>query len=122
MAGGHAVVVGALRKYSDQLKSDIAVPKEISGLVGSSDVGDKSWGVVGIFVKGKYTELLGDLQDLLIEMANGLQAAGEKFSAAATAYGRHEDDSKQLLGEILDVLTEPAPSRTPTVGQAPKGS
>ncbi|WP_236789512.1 hypothetical protein [Amycolatopsis sp. GM8] len=120
MSGGHAVVVKALRDYSGQLSGDIAVPKEIHGLVGSSDVGDESWGVVGIFVKGKYTDMLGDLKDLLGEMANGLQAASEKFDLAANAYDGHENDSKQLLGEVLKVLEDPAPSRTPTMG--PKGS
>ncbi|WP_200834307.1 ESX-1 secretion-associated protein [Amycolatopsis alkalitolerans] len=122
MGGGHEVVVKALRAYSGRLNGDIAVPKEVSGLVGSSDVGDKSWGVVGIFVKGKYTEMLGDLNDLLTEMANGLQAASEKFSGAANAYDGHEEDSKQLLGQVLKLLTDPAPSRTPTMGPAPKGS
>lgn len=119
MSGGHAVIVKALRDYSGRLNADIAVPNEVNGLVGDSDVGEKSWGVVGIFVKGKYTEMLGDLKGLLGEMANGLQAAGEKFNLAANAYDTHEDDSKQLLGEILKVLEDPAPSRTPKIG--PKG-
>ncbi|MTD57747.1 hypothetical protein [Amycolatopsis pithecellobii] len=122
MSGGHEVLVKALRDYSGKLSGDIAVPKEVSGLVGASDVGDKSWGVVGLVVKSKYTEMLGDLNDLLIEMANGLQAASEKFDAAANAYDGHEDDSKQLLGEVLKALTEQAPSRIPKAGPMPKGS
>jgi hypothetical protein len=75
---------------------------------------------VGLVVKDDYTRMLGDLRDLLTEMANGLQAAGEKFAAAANSYDRHEDDSKQLLGEVLKELSDPAPSRTPSVGPAPK--
>ncbi|HVV14309.1 ESX-1 secretion-associated protein [Amycolatopsis sp.] len=122
MGTGHAVVVAALREYAGKLDGDVAVPKEISGLVGQSDVGDKSWGVVGLFVKEKYTGMLGDLQDLLIEMGTGLQAASQKFTAAADAYEQHEDDSKQLLGQILNLLEAPAPVRTPSMGPAPEGN
>ncbi|KAA9162929.1 ESX-1 secretion-associated protein [Amycolatopsis acidicola] len=122
MGTGHAVVVAALREYSGKLDGDVAVPKEVSGLVDQSDVGDKSWGVVGLFVKEKYTDMLGDLKDLLTEMGAGLQAASQKFGSAANAYEQHEDDSKQLLGEILNVLQAPAPNRTPTMGPAPEGN
>ncbi|MFD8492322.1 hypothetical protein [Amycolatopsis sp. NPDC059657] len=118
MPDGHAVVIDELRKYSGKLNGDMAIPREIAGLVGQSDVGDKSWGVVGIFVKGKYTEMLTELNDLLREMSAGLEAASEKMNGAANAYQAHEDDSVAALQEILRLLETPAKSRTPKIGPA----
>lgn len=118
MAEGHAVVISALRTYSGKLAEDVRVPNEIGGLVRQADVGDESWGVVGLFVKHEYTEMLTDLQDLLIEMSAGLTAASEKLGKAADVYQQNEDDNVKSLNEILKLLEAPAQSRTPQMGPA----
>lgn len=116
MPDGHAVVIDELRKYSGELSGDMVIPREIAGLVGQSDVGGKSWGVVGIFVKGKYTEMLTELNELLVEMSAGLEAASEKLGAAADIYQQNEDDNAATLQQILRKLESPAHSRTPSIG------
>ncbi|AGM03238.1 ESX-1 secretion-associated protein [Amycolatopsis keratiniphila] len=118
MAGGHEVVISALRTYSGKLEQDVRIPNEVGRLTQQSDVGDESWGVVGLFVKHEYTSMLTDLQDLLIEMSAGLTAASEKLGNAATAYERNEDDNVKALNEILKLLEQPAQSRTPKMGPA----
>ncbi len=117
-ADGHAVVISALRTYSGKLAEDVQVPHEISQLVGQSDVGHESWGLVGLFVKDKYSGMLADLQDMLIEMSAGLSAASEKLAGAATAYEQNENDAKKALTDILTLLEKPAASRTPQAGPA----
>jgi hypothetical protein len=107
-AGGFNVVVNELREHSKQLQAKKAVPAEVAGLVDQSDVGNKSWGLVGLVVKDNYTSMLGDLKDLLKEMENGLQTAAEKFSGAAEAYQRHDDNSKAALEEIHKLFDDPA--------------
>ncbi|MEV7550804.1 hypothetical protein AB0N89_14360 [Amycolatopsis sp. NPDC089917] len=118
MGGGHKVVIEALRTYSGKLGQDVQIPTEVGRLVQQSDVGDESWGVVGLFVKNEYTEMLTDLQDLVIEMGSGLTAAAEKLGNAATAYEQNEDDNVKALNEILKLLDQPAQSRTPQMGPA----
>lgn len=115
---GHAVVVDALRKYSGKLGGDVQVPTELAQLTRQADVGNESWGVVGVFVKGKYTDMLGDLQDMFIEMSNGLTAASEKLGGAATAYEQNEHNAKKAMDDILKLLDQPAASRTPQAGPA----
>ncbi|UJW33589.1 ESX-1 secretion-associated protein [Saccharothrix sp. AJ9571] len=118
MAGGHTVIIDALTAYSRKCGDDVAVPNEIARLVQQADVGDESWGVIGLVVKDNYTSMLADLQECVIDIAAGLEAASEKFGKAAELYQRHEDDSAKLLGEFTTVLNTPADSRTPTIGPA----
>ena len=115
---GHAVVVDALRQYSGKLSGDVQVPTELAQLTRQADVGNESWGIVGLFVKSKYTEMLGDLQDMFTEMANGLTAAAEKLGGAAEIYDKYENDTTKGLNDILNLLEKPAASRTPQIGPA----
>lgn len=84
--GDFTVDLNGIDTYSGTLTGDKALVSEVSSLVGQSDVGDESWGVVGIFVKAKYTEMLGDLNDLLADMSEGLAAGAEKMTACAAEY------------------------------------
>ncbi|GAB3707674.1 hypothetical protein GCM10027598_11180 [Amycolatopsis oliviviridis] len=118
MGGGHEVVIEALRTYSGKLGQDVQIPNEVGRLVQQSDVGDESWGVVGLFVKNEYTEMLTDLQDLVIEMGAGLTAASEKLGNAATIYEQNEHDNVKALNDILKLLELPAQSRIPQMGPA----
>src|SRR5262245_36158224 len=97
MEGFH-VKTGGLDTYSGTLSGDKDLVGEVTGLVGQSDVGDESWGIVGIFVKSKYTDMLGDLNDLLGDMTEGLEHGAEKVTACAAVYRGIE----QKLAAIFD--------------------
>lgn len=97
---GFSVNPEELREYADKLYGHRAFAGQITGLVHKSDVGDKSWGVVGIFVKQQYTELLKDLEDTLTAMTEGLDSGVEKFRDTAKGYA----DQEEALKKILDGL------------------
>ena len=80
---GFEVNVGGVRDYSGALSEDKALVSEIDGLVSQADVGNESWGIVGLFVHSKYTDMLGDLHDLLNDMCEGLQSGADKMTATA---------------------------------------
>lgn len=96
--GDFNVDVKGLDGYSGTLAGDKDLVSEVTGLVGQSDVGDQSWGIVGIFVKSKYTDMLGDLNDLLGDMTEGLQAGAEKMTACAAEYR----DVEQAIADIFN--------------------
>jgi len=103
---GYNVNIAALNKYSSDLLANKDSVANVTGKVGEADVSDKSWGLVGLFVKEKYTDMLGDLKDLLNQMEDGLQSASEKIGAAAEAYQDTEDQHKQGLSEIVKQLDD----------------
>lgn len=86
-----------LRQYAGKLDGHHSTAGQIAGLVDQADVGDKSWGVVGLFVKDHYSQLLGDLKDLFGDLQEGLQSGSTKFGQAADGYQQQEDAVKQLL-------------------------
>lgn len=100
MPDGFAVNLDGVDKYSGTLTEDKALVAEVSGLVTQSDVGDESWGVVGLFVKSKYTGMLGDLNELLTDMTEGLQAGADKMAECAAAYREVNDAAAQAFEGI----------------------
>lgn len=100
MTTGYTVEPADLREYSNKLAGGTAKANEIKGLVADADVGDQSWGIVGLFVKDTYTQLLGDLNSLLEQMGQGYQSGADKFRASADNYERYEDEVERLLGDI----------------------
>ncbi|MEU8634694.1 hypothetical protein AB0C38_21165 [Amycolatopsis sp. NPDC048633] len=106
-AGGYQVEVDALRKYVGDLGKYQEQGAKITEKVGQADVGDKSWGVVGVFTKGGYDETLRELQDLLKSMADGLTSAQGKFTEAANVYQGVEDDHTTFFGQLEVLLDGP---------------
>lgn len=102
---GFVVDEDELRAYAGKLVEQKGVSSNIAGLVDQADVGDQSWGVVGIFVKDQYTQTLADLKELFTDLQEGLQSASDKFSGAAANYRRHEDSVTELLN-TLDFTVE----------------
>jgi hypothetical protein len=94
---GFSVSEEELRAYAGKLSGETATVDEVKGLVSTADVGDQSWGIVGLFVKDEYSQLLGDLNDLLVDMRNGYQSGADKFNRAAEGYQAAEDRIQQLL-------------------------
>lgn len=110
---GYTLELEDLYAYAGKLIAQKSVVGEIDGLVGQADVGDESWGVVGLFVKQSYTDMLRDLQDLLKEMQDGLQSGADKFTGAAASYAAREDEVKQLLDKLLVRIDNAAPPTVP---------
>ena len=101
MPDGFAVNLDGMNNYSGTLAGDKALVAEVSGLVAQSDVGDESWGVVGLFVKSKYTGMLGDLNDLLTDMTEGLQAGADKMTECVAAYREVNDAAARAFKGII---------------------
>ncbi|MFD9895717.1 ESX-1 secretion-associated protein [Amycolatopsis sp. NPDC059027] len=104
---GYQVQVDALHKYVGSLGNYKDQTGKITDMVGNADVGDKSWGVVGLFTKHGYTETLHELRDLLRSMSEGLASAQAKFTDAANVYQGTEDDHKAVFGQIETLLDGP---------------
>lgn len=101
---GFEVNVGGVREYSGALADDKALVSEIDGLVSQADVGNESWGIVGLFVHGKYTEMLGDLHGLLDDMSEGLQSGSDKMTECADVYQQVEDAIAKVFTDALAEL------------------
>ncbi|EIE97402.1 RNA methyltransferase [Saccharomonospora glauca] len=111
--GGFRVQVKALRNYRDALEDFKSQAEKFGALVDRADVGDESWGLVGLATKGAYTEALGELRDLLARMQEGLSVTGEKFNKAADLYASNEDHGVFLLGRYegeIDKVDEARPA------------
>ena len=98
---GFHVDLKGIDGYATKLSGDTALANEVSGLVAQSDVGDQSWGIVGLFVKSKYTEMLGDLDDLLGDMRDGLQSGAEKMTACAQTYRDIDTALAEIFNDVL---------------------
>jgi len=75
-----------LTQFAGKLEGHQGRAAEIAGLVAKADVSDRSWGVVGLFNKDKYTQMLGDLNDLFADMQAGLQSGANKFRGTAQGF------------------------------------
>ncbi|MFD7656490.1 type VII secretion target [Actinosynnema sp. NPDC059797] len=89
-----------LRAFAADLDGHRATAAEIAGLVAKADVSNKSWGVVGLFVKDGYAQMLNDLNDLFTAMQEGLRSGADKFNGAAQGYDAQEEAIKQLLNGL----------------------
>jgi hypothetical protein len=99
MADGFNVNLEGIDKYAGELSGDKALVSEVQGLVSQSDVGDESWGIVGLFVKSTYTNMLGELNGLLGDMSEGLQGGADKMTETAADYRAVEDAIAEIFNE-----------------------
>ncbi|SFQ63202.1 Excreted virulence factor EspC, type VII ESX diderm [Amycolatopsis arida] len=99
---GYRVELEALRRYSRDLAGNKTAVNRVSGLVGQADVGNESWGVVGLFVKERYTDMLTDLKELLTEVETGLQSASDKIGKAAEMYQEADERHRKALAKIVE--------------------
>lgn len=101
---GFNVNADALDTYAGKLADNTSSVSDVIDLVNEADVSDESWGVVGLFVKNSYTEMLGDLRGLLADMTAGLRSASDKMSASAETYRAadraHQETLKKILSEL----------------------
>ncbi|MFF5986301.1 type VII secretion target [Prauserella flavalba] len=111
MSGGYHVDVPALHKYKDNLGSYQEQAGKFTELVAKADVGDESWGIIGLFTKSQYTETLGQLQEHLRSMQDGLRSASDKITSAAEQYQAMDDEVARLMNEILNRIGAAKESR-----------
>ena len=97
---GFNVDPGGLDGYSGKLSGDKNLVSEVKGLVAQSDVGNESWGLVGLAVKSSYTGMLGDLNSLLDEMNDGLATGAQKMTECADAYREVEQAVAKVFSGI----------------------
>jgi hypothetical protein len=97
---GFEVEPEELRQFASKLDGHHGRAGEIAGLVAKADVGDKSWGVVGLMTKGEYTQRLADLKDLFADMQAGLQSGAAKFRGTADGYADQEAALKKIFDGI----------------------
>ncbi|MYW94714.1 hypothetical protein G3I59_30000 [Amycolatopsis rubida] len=74
-------------------------------LISTADVGDKSWGLIGLVAKQMYTSKLGDLRQLLEAMKAGTDALTEKMGKASEIYAGQEKevvDALEKIGKAID--------------------
>ncbi|WP_019818454.1 hypothetical protein [Saccharomonospora saliphila] len=69
-----------------------------------TDVGDESWGIVGLFDKQAYTDMHTDLKSLLTDMQEGVQSASDKIGTAAKHCRDAEDGHQRVLSEVTETL------------------
>lgn len=97
---GFTVNPDELKEFASKLDGHHSTASRIAELVAMADVGDKSWGVVGIFVKDQYTQMLGDLKETMQAMQDGLRSGSDKFRDTAEGYAQQEEALKQILNGI----------------------
>lgn len=107
---GFNVEIEALEGYGDNLQSFKEQATTFDELTGRADVGDASWGVVGIMTKGKYDEALAELKGLIDALKTGLDTTSEKVSTAAQAYRDNDQQHVVTLGDYQgEIDTTDAP-------------
>ncbi|WP_086849316.1 hypothetical protein [Amycolatopsis kentuckyensis] len=107
MPDGYRVQVDALHKYVGELDKYRDQGAKITEKVAQADVGDKAWGVVGLFTKSGYDDTLRELHSLLTSIADGLASAQAKLTDAANVYQGVEDDHKIFFGQVEALLDGP---------------
>jgi hypothetical protein len=95
-----------LRQFAGKINTHHSTASQIAGLVAKADVSDKSWGVVGLFVKSTYTRMLDEFNDLMKDMQEGLKSASDKFTGTAQGYQQKEDELRQLFDGIQIEFTD----------------
>ncbi|KMS91375.1 type VII secretion target [Prauserella rugosa] len=106
---GFNVEIEALSGYGENLASFKEQAGTFGELTDTADVGDESWGVVGIMTKGKYDEALAELKNLIEAMKEGLDSTADKIGTAAAMYrGDDEAHAMNLGGFLVDIDTSDA--------------
>lgn len=118
---GHAVNHEELHKFSGDLGNYKNQSDQIGKLIHEADVGDKSWGVVGLFTKQQYTSTLDSLVGHVREMTEGFGTLSDKIKTAADGYKGDDDKIKDTFKQILDGLNGKGDASGGSSGAGPIG-
>ncbi|OLT42419.1 hypothetical protein BJF85_23075 [Saccharomonospora sp. CUA-673] len=100
-ASGFGLDPEHLRGYTQNLGQYKGQTQELAQNVHQADVGDESWGIVGLFTKQGYTDLLNELNSHIKDMLDGLNSASEKINSSAEKYETEEREVARLLNQAL---------------------
>ena len=89
-----------LRTYGTDLGHYKDEAGKFGNLIGTADVGDKSWGLIGLVAKQMYTGKLDELRQLLEAMKAGTDALTDKMGKAADLYETQEKEVADALDKI----------------------
>lgn len=90
-----------LRRYTESLAEYKQQTQELAQNVHQADVGDESWGIVGLFTKQEYTKTLEQLNTQIKNMLDGLNSASDKVNQSAEKYESNEQEVQRKLKQIL---------------------
>ncbi|SEP53272.1 hypothetical protein [Amycolatopsis saalfeldensis] len=110
MPDGIQTNIDAIAEYTRQLPYYEQEAGKFGAKIDAADVGDQSWGVVGIFAKQGYTDHLADLRSLLNDLKDGVDALTTKLGTAAQMYQGAEDAGKITFGRYeaeIDAVGKP---------------
>jgi hypothetical protein len=109
MSEGTQVVIEALTAYARQLGYYAGEADRFGSVVDEADVTNEAWGVVGGWAKTSYTERLGELRSLLVDMKEGVESLTEKLNQTAAIYQGAEEDQVIRFGEHEAMIDGPKP-------------
>lgn len=104
----YQVHIGELRQYVNDLVDYQEQVNRFGELIKDNDVGDESWGIVGLFTKEKYTRLLGELSGYVRDAEKFLHRLDERVDAAADLYDALDAKAKSDLDALnrrVDLIT-----------------
>ncbi len=79
--------------------------KGIAEASSNAEVSETAWGVVGIFVKSGYSDLLQQLNKHLTEIQEGLTSNADKLTESAQNYKQIDQETQGSLQQIMGKFT-----------------
>lgn len=105
--GGYQVYVDALRAYGKNVAEYQNQGDRFSDLISEANVGNQSWGVVGLFTKDEYDQARTELVSLVDNMKASMHTLSYKIKEAADVYDGIEEDRKTAFGGKVAELDGP---------------
>ncbi|MHA6801344.1 hypothetical protein [Bounagaea algeriensis] len=69
-----------------------------------AEVSDSAWGMIGMFVKSDYDDLLQQFSEHLGEVKEGIEKAGDTFQEIAQDYDETDRSHQQSIQTIMDKI------------------
>jgi uncharacterized protein YukE len=80
--------------------------ESIKAKIASAQVEDGSWGLVGKITEGDYKNLLGQLNDHMNQMSQGIQTLADTIKQIADNYKQNEDAVSDSFKDIEKQIDE----------------
>lgn len=100
MSGGFVVKPEALAQFANDLPKYGQQAGQFQQLVSQADVSNEAGGIVGVFTKQEYGNLLSQLQQLLRQLGEGCELAARKYQSAGDIYRQIDNDTAEDFSSI----------------------
>lgn len=100
MTGHFDVDAAALKLYADTMSRYAGQTKAFGEAISQADVGDASWGVVGLFAKDKYTETIENLHEFVRSAEGFAHGLEERMRRAGVAYDEMDGTTVQQMAAL----------------------